>query len=384
MSETIPPFNLTALDGANPLGFLATLGTLAVLSETDPLIKLGWHSGAHWTPFLTSPNPLEKVEVLQRLATRLRGKPVDAEKEKLRDAAQKQFDAAKKKLKNAVDQFKKRGLRGKERDAARADDIVPHELARKNARDKFLTALKDAVPSPELAIGQRPDCTIEEFRQHAHSLRGESQLNRRATVDLLASFGAEVSGDSGERIVPTPFCFITGSGHQWFLDTARELMAVTTESKLNEALFEPWAYTDKKLTMRWDPLDDRRYALMDRDPTATDNKSTTVWMANLLAYVALAYFPCAPASRGSATACWTRGKESPAFRWPVWKKPLSDSSVRSILTHRAFAVPDYESDSKELRADLRARGVETVFYARRIQVGNPPLHKINFCSTCAV
>ena len=36
MSETTPPFNLTALDGANPLGFLAALGTLAVLSETDP------------------------------------------------------------------------------------------------------------------------------------------------------------------------------------------------------------------------------------------------------------------------------------------------------------------------------------------------------------
>ena len=156
MSETTPPFNLTALDGANPLGFLATLGTLAVLSETDPLIKLGWHSGAHWTPFLTSPNPLEKVEVLQRLATRLRGKPVDAEKEKLRDAAQKQFDAAKKKLKNAVDQFKKRGLRGKERDAARADDIVPHELARKNARDKFLTALKCAVPPPNSPSASAP------------------------------------------------------------------------------------------------------------------------------------------------------------------------------------------------------------------------------------
>ena len=384
MSEIIPPFDLTALDGANPLGFLAALGTLAVLSESDSHLKLGWHSGVRWTPLLTSPNPLEKTEVLRRLATRLRGKPVDAEKEKLRDVAQTRFDAAKKELKNVVDRFKKRGLRGKERDAARADDIVPHELARKNARDKSLTALKEAVPSPELALGQRPDCTIEEFRQHAQSLRGESQLSGRANVDLLASFGAEVSSDSGARIVPTPFCFITGSGHQWFLDTARELMAVTTESKLNEALFEPWAYTDEKLTMRWDPLDDRRYALMDRDPTAPDNKSTTVWMANLLAYVALAYFPCAPASRGSATACWTRGKESPAFRWPVWKKPLSVSSIRSILTHRAFAAPDYESDREELRAELRARGVETVFYARRIQVGNPPLHKINFCSTCAV
>jgi hypothetical protein len=380
MNETISSINLTALDGANPLGFLAALGTLAVLSKTDLHVKLGWHLGAFWTPFLTSPNPLEKAEVLQRLATRLRGKPVGAEKEKLRDAAQKQFDAAKKQLKNAVDQFKKRGLRGKERDAARACDIVPHELARKNARYKFLAALKDAVPSPELALGQRPDCTIEEFRQHAHSLRGESQLSKRAAVDLLASFGAEVSGDSGERIVPTPFCFITGSGHQWFLDTARELMAVTTESKLNEALFKPWAYNDEKLTMRWDPLDDRRYALMDRDPTATGNKSTTVWMANLLAYVALAYFPCAPAARGSATACWTPGKISLAFRWPVWQKPLAVHSIRSILTHHALAARDYESDRRSLRAELRARGIAAIFSASRIQVGNPPLHKINFSS----
>jgi hypothetical protein len=27
--------------------------------------------------------------------------------------------------------------------------------------------------------------------------------------------------------------------------------------------------------MRWDPTEDRRYALLDRDPTAGDNKSRT-------------------------------------------------------------------------------------------------------------
>ncbi len=378
MSEPIHQLDLPALDGANPLGFLAALGTLAVLSESDPAIKLGWHSGARWTPFLTSPNPLEELEVLQRLATRLRGKPVDAEKEKLRDAAQKRFDVAKKELKSAVDRFKKLGLRGNERDVARALDIVPHEEALSSARDEFLAALKDAVPSLELALGQRPDCTIEEFRQNARVLRSESQRSGRATVDLLASFGAEVSGDADERISPTPFCFITGSGHQWFLDTARELMAVATDAKLREALFEPWAYTDEKLTMRWDPIDDRRYALMDRNPTASDNKSTTVWMANLLAYVSLAYFPCAPVSRGVATACWMRSKESPSFRWPVWQKPLSSDCIRAILTHRAFEAQDEESDRRELRAELRARGVDAVFSAHRIQVGNPPLHKINF------
>jgi hypothetical protein len=378
MSETIHRLDLPALDGANPLGFLAAIGTLSVLSETTPDIKLGWHAGARWTPFLASANPLNETEILQRLATRLRGKPVHAEKEKLRDAAQKRFDAAKKGLKNAVDRFKKRGLRGKERDAARANDIVPHEQARDAARGELLKVLKEAVPSPELALGQRPDCTIEEFRDFARALRGEAKLNLRTTVDLLASFGAEVSEEAEERVAPTPFCFITGSGHQWFLDTARELMAVTTESKLRGALFEPWAYNDEKLTMRWDPLDDRRYALMDRDPTASDNKSTTVWMANLLAYFALAYFPSAPVLHGSATACWMRGKESLAFRWPIWERPLSAKSIRSILTHRALVVRAEAPERRDLRSELHSRGVAAVFSSRRIQVGNPPLHKINF------
>ena len=187
MSETIPSFPLPALDGANPLGFLAALGTLAVLSETEPKIKLGWHEGARWTSFLTSPNTLAESEVLQRLTTRLRGNPVDAEKEKLRNAAQKRFDTAKKELKNAVDRFKKLGLRGSERDAVRAQDIVPYEQSLNAARNDRLAALKEAVPSPELALGQRPDCTIEEFRQHARALRSESRLHRRATVDLLVS-----------------------------------------------------------------------------------------------------------------------------------------------------------------------------------------------------
>ena len=36
MSKPVHQLDLPALDGANPLGFLAALGTLAMLSETDP------------------------------------------------------------------------------------------------------------------------------------------------------------------------------------------------------------------------------------------------------------------------------------------------------------------------------------------------------------
>ena len=71
--------------------------------------------------------------------------------------------------------------------------------------------------------------------------------------------------------------------------------------------------------MRWDPAEDRRYALLDRDPTATGNKPRTVWIANLLAYHALAWFPSAPTARGLLTTGWDRSGE--AFTWPLWQVP---------------------------------------------------------------
>lgn len=375
---------LSALDGANPLGFLAALGTLDVLSENDPQIKLGWHARARWTPFLASPNPLDEAGSLQRLAERLHGQAVVEKAERKREASQGRFDAAKKSLKDATDALKAQKLKGNQLKTERERVVEPVRRRFERRRKIALARLKSAVPSPELALGQRPDCTIEEFRQHAVAIRADAVVGKRTTADLLASFGTEIDDDENERIQPTAFCFITGSGHQWFLDTARQLMAEVTDSKLREALFLPWTYPDEKLTMRWDPLDDRRYALMDRDPTATDNKSTTVWMANLLGYFALGLFPCAAFARRAATACWSTDRESPAFRWPVWKQPLKRDAVRSLFTHRAFAAPDYEGERKDLRTELRARGVAGIFCAKRIQVGNPPLHKINFSPAFAL
>src|SRR5262245_29309888 len=98
MNEPIHTLDLSALDGANPLGFLAALGTLAVLSESDPGIRLRWHARARWVPYLTSPRFSGEIEeaqkdILQHLSTRLGGKPVDAQKKKLREVAQKRFDS---------------------------------------------------------------------------------------------------------------------------------------------------------------------------------------------------------------------------------------------------------------------------------------------------
>jgi hypothetical protein len=106
---------------------------------------------------------------------------------------------------------------------------------------------------------------------------------------------------------------------------------------------------------------------MDRDPTASDNKTRTVWMANLLAYRGLALFFSAATLRGLETTGWIEGKSSPVFTWPIWEEPLSPEVIKSLLQLQELYRPR-----------LRARGIVAIFRSQRIQVRNPPLHKINF------
>src|SRR5690606_17386924 len=136
-----------------------------------------------------------------------------------------------------------------------------------------------------------------EYRTIAEPLLESTSIDSREPLDMLAAFCSvgclheSLSKRKEGKLAATPFSFISGSGHQDFLDTAGALLKNVSAARLQAALFEPWNYEDDGLSMRWDPVEDRRYALMDRDPTAADNKPRTVWMANLLAYRALALFP---------------------------------------------------------------------------------------------
>jgi hypothetical protein len=274
--------------------------------------------------------------------------------------------------------IKARKLRGAAREAAFATEITPFRAEVETARVEWLAALKKAIPSPELAIGKHLDCSVREFREHAEAFLSDSSLSDCCAIELLASFGCDIDSNDDERIAATPFCFITGSGHQYFLDTARQLMMLASKVKVAEALFTPWAYRDEKLAMRWDPLEDRRYALMDRDPTASDNKSRTVWMANLLAYRALTLFPCAPTSRGLRTTGFGEQEIANTFTWPLWTMPLNSDCIRSLLQ-----CPALQADRPE-PSEVLPRGIVALFRCRRIQVGNPPRHKINFTAAKAI
>ena len=372
MSMSFHQLDLRAMDGANPLGFLAALGTLAVLAEAGAMVKLGWRRAAHWTPFLQRERPLSEGAIARLLAKKMRGNPVDPAAEKQCAAAHKALVSAKKDLKDAQKKLKQRRLRGKEREAAWKAEIEPRIQQFDATRKKYLGALKSATPSLELAIGDRPDCTINEFREHAYSAMADAGPTQRLVPDLLAAFGSECEANGGQHIAPTPFCFITGSGHQWFLKTARDLMAKTSAAKLFEATFKPWTFSDPGLSMRWNPTEDIRYALQLDDPGPIG--AHTVWMANLLAYRALAFFPCVPARHGMAAAGWSGHRQLNAFTWPIWEAPLGMDTIRSLLCHIAFGNPE----PIRWRMELRARGVVAIFRSQRIAVGSGGNRKINF------
>lgn len=353
------PLELSGLDGANPLAFLAALGTHVTLVEAgESATRLSWKGGATWRPCLTG---LRNPDALcTTLTVALRGREVAPDADSARDKAQKNFEAAATRSKKAKDAFKKRGLYGNERKEAYAIEIGPLEEELRLCRATFLEKLNAAVQRPELSIGKKVDLSADEFRAKAREFLSAHPPDKSA-ITMLAALASE--GDENARCRRTDFDFVDSSGRLAFLETARQLMLLATPERLQAVLFKPWQRTDERWSMRFDPVEDRRYAFLDRDPTANDNKSRSEWMANLLAYRALSLFPNAITRSGPATAGWINTLDEPCFTWPIWQAPLSPDTIRSMLGHRGLM-------SSNPTASLRMHGVEAVYRSRRISNGD--------------
>lgn len=370
-----PSMELTGLDGTNPLGFLAALGTLVVARQAgESAACLGWTRRVTWTPVLEGLTT-DKPEVFcERLAKGLRGKEIDPDAEKKRQDADKACREANTAVKTEYKKIKKEKLTREDRKDAIEKRVRPLEKEAQTKRDEWIEALKDSVPRPELALGARIDCKAEKYREYARKFIETGEIE---ALPYLAAFGSDAcvedgQGESDERAIEaTPFCFIRGSGGQNFLDTVRKLHAEVNAERLKQAFFEPWVYRDAGLSMRWDPGEDKRYALTDVKPA--DEGARTVWMANLLAYRSLSLFPCAPMRRALGATAWAHVDDELAFTWPLWEFAAGPDTVRTMLQLR-------ELQSARLdRAALHGRGIAAVFRARRIRFpATGPNYKLNF------
>jgi len=220
-----------------------------------------------------------------------------------------------------------------------------------------------------MGLGKTLSVTPEEMRVIERAEVAAAAPQNRIVPDLLAAFGSDASTRNG-LIEYTPFCLVTGSGHQYFLETVAKLLAVVTREHLHKTLFEPWMYDDERLSLRLDPLDDRRYALMWNDPTAAGNESKTMWAANLLAYRALSMFPSFPVNGSLKTTGFDNSNRQ--FTWPIWTRPIPLTVIRSLLSLPSLIRRPLD------RGLLHAMGIEEVYESTRIQVGAPPLVKLNF------
>jgi hypothetical protein len=215
-----------------------------------------------------------------------------------------------------------------------------HGWVRRRATSPELTRLGDDLP-----------CNASEFETVARELLAGGDV---ASSTQLAAFG--VARPGSERLDDTAFRTMSGAGHQHFLRFARQIAEQTTLEQLERSLFQAWEYEDPGPSLRFDPTDDRRYALRADDPSKASSRAPirAVRGANALAFAGLALLPVVPAARGAATTLVFRDDGSLTVRWPLWERPLSRDAAAGLLASPAM---------------LGAPGIAAVFEARRLTVG---------------
>ncbi|HRR40343.1 MAG TPA: hypothetical protein P5244_03805 [Syntrophales bacterium] len=210
----------------------------------------------------------------------------------------------------------------------------------------------------------RPNITFStrEFRIFADSASGKRE--KAMLIAALASDGA-VKRDKKEYVEPTPLCAMFGQGHQDFLSRLKAMATrcdLANCRNLSQALFEPWTYVDGSEGFRWDPIEDRRYALQFGNPSDSKNKVGTVTGANRLAAIGFGLLTCVPTSSGLVTLGVAGQRRERDVCWPLVAVPTTLAGYLALLAH------PFIGDEKKAPS-LSAYGVTAVARSRRFQVG---------------
>ncbi|MCG8449436.1 MAG: hypothetical protein MI725_07645 [Pirellulales bacterium] len=277
---------LPGLDGTNPLGFLAALGLLRVLSRRL-LLRMSWQpQGSYYCPQVFFDN-------------------------------------------------------------ASADSLLEELMSALNAQDQTPWLLDRKLPFKYQAFEEACKQAIE-----------GCNASDRYVVDVLAGLGAMPRDDKRDVFSDTDLRMVRSgdSAGNGLLAYAVRIRKETTEKDLEDAFFSPWVCTDKECALRWDPLENRTYALRWTNPSK--EATLSVRGANRMALEALACLPVIPTGQDVQTAGFTTvGRARKAFTWCLWEQPATFDAVCPLL--RTDLV-------NESAISLRRRGVLSVLRCHRI------------------
>ena len=232
-------------------------------------------------------------------------------------------------------------------------------------QDDFIQRLHSYLfslsPRPELSRFDDLKLTASEYRGFVcDAVASTSQADRR-WADYAAAFGSEIVFDDN-TIQDTALRTMSGAGHQHFVKFMRILVLETKPEHLQTALFQPWQYEDEGPSLRWDPADDRRYALRWNEPSGDPIR--TVRGANRLALEALPLLPTMLIGRQLHTTGFRgTGAKSTYWTWPIWSRPVGIDIVRSLVALQELQMQDPD------RPRLEALGISEIYRCQRLTIG---------------
>lgn len=217
--------------------------------------------------------------------------------------------------------------------------------------------------------------TRDEARERLRSESASATPANRMSIDLLCALTSDAVVKD-DKVRATPFCAMFGQGHQHFLERLQAVpngvvpkklakrvtqVELNAPKKLEQALFSAWGRRDPAQSFRWDPLEDRRYALRFEDPST--DEGLTMHGANRLASLALPLLPAVPTrdrskiQLGAVGTAWIPGTGL-CISWPIWSRP---ASLKSIVAMVASSEQDLKGKD--------GLGIIRIYRAERISVG---------------
>jgi len=289
---------LTGLNGANPLGYLAALGTQQALADQGLPVRMRWMDVGGWRPELLEVASLDEVlDALQH----------DLQSWQQEPALSLTYPAIDKRT-------------GKPKTDKKTGEPVIE---------------RDLKPPPAM---------------YAEFMRRMRERGSRSEAFALA-FATDVGVDGAGFAKPTAMHFT--AGQQRFLEMVLQLRDGVTRDHLQEALKGPWRNRDELPVLAWNAASERMYALRAFDPSK--DKKTGTAGAEWLAFLGLRCLPTVPdgSSTNMTTGVWGVWK-SGRFAWLLWTVPLGPEAVRSVVQqiHCARDLPP---------PALRAWGIGQVF-----------------------
>ena len=259
---------LPGIDGANPLGFLAALGTLRTLAGNVDTFRLHWTKHANaWRPVLTTEKAIEPDDLVEQLHSKLAASipgnvfslgdnpsvPLDVFRAYAKTAVQAAFDGNRTRADYA---------------AAFAGEFPPSDK-------------DDRVPDT--------------------ALRTMSGAGHQHFIKFMRNFIEQTRpGHLHKALFET-----------WRYDDPIQNMTLRWDPS-----------DDSRYALRWsDPSGDP-----DRKSIGS------MWGANRLAIEALPLFPTLPTRRQlETTGFHTEGARRTHWTWPIWDEPVGLGTVRSLL-----------------------------------------------------